>query len=102
MANDDDADDEIVIKMPIVGTDEECSSEEEDGNNDEDGSESDEGDEAVTENVEVEWKSFFSCGLPSLVVRAEKRTPGWTQQIVFRNQCLYFKWIPLNIWMSPP
>lgn len=54
MANDDDADDEIVIKMPIVGTDEECSSEEEDGNNDEDGSESDEGDEAVTENVEVE------------------------------------------------
>ena len=54
----DDADDEIVLKMPAVEKDEEGSSEEEEGgDNEEDKSESD---ELSEEEAEEKWRTIFT------------------------------------------
>lgn len=68
--DDEDADDEIVIKMPAPQKDEEGSSseeEEEDGDEEEGDSESEEPSEE-----EAEWESsLFYCGLGTLAVRVK-------------------------------
>ncbi len=74
MVIDDDADDEIVIKMPAAEKDEECSSEE-DGDKDED--DDSESEDPSEEDAEAEWKSsLFYCGLCSLAVRVHIHTSG--------------------------
>lgn len=72
MVVDDDADDEIVIKMPAAEKDEECSSEEEEDGDDEDEDEDEdsESEEPSGEGAEAEWKSSLCyCGLGTLSVR---------------------------------
>lgn len=97
VVGDDDADDEIVIKMPAVDKDEEGSSSEKEVEEEED-DDDEEGDSESEEpsGEEAEWPSSpFYHGPGTLVVRVKTQTwESHGHSAVFWNQCVSGNYIP--------